>query len=40
MANQSKLDMAGSFCPALRRRLDALNAGAPVVTGCLRGYRL
>jgi len=27
----TKLDMAGSFCPALRRRLDELNAGAPVV---------
>jgi G3E family GTPase len=27
----TKLDMAGSLCPALRRRLDALNAGAPVV---------
>jgi G3E family GTPase len=28
----TKLDMAGSFPPALRRRLDELNARAPVVT--------
>jgi len=28
----TKTDMAGSFPPALRHRLDALNAGAPVVT--------
>jgi G3E family GTPase len=27
----TKTDMAGSFHPALRRRLDALNAGVPVV---------
>jgi G3E family GTPase len=27
----TKLDMAGSFRPTLRRRLDALNVGAPVV---------